>query len=236
LSLVAFGLSRDPWSALSACVLAGAMWTLTISTLYVSAQVALPDWVRGRGLAIFLTFIFGATTFASALWGQVAAARGVDVALFLAAAGAVIAIPLTSGGKLQTGLGVNLAPALHWRAPRVAFDIGWTQGPVLVTVKYRIDPPRRDQFLTALREIGQERKRDGAYAWGVFEELADQGRYTETYLIESWLELMHLHERVTNADRRVEDSVRNLLLDPPEVTHLIAPRRANRFDRINSAA
>ena len=236
LSLIAFGLSRDPWGLLLACVLAGAMWTLAISTLYVSAQVALPDWVRGRGLAIFLTFIFGATTFASAIWGQIAAIWGIDFSLYIAAAGAVFSVPLGWRSKLQTGLGVNLAPSLHWRAPRVALDIGWSQGPVLVTVKYHIDPRRRDEFLATLREIGLERKRDGAYAWGVFEELSEEGCYTETYLIESWLELMHLHERVTNADRRVEECVSTLLLRSPEITHLIAPRRSSGFDNVKSAA
>ncbi len=183
-ALVLFGLSNDAWSELLAGVLAGAMWTWAISALYVSAQVALPDWVRGRGLAIFLTFIFGATTFASAIWGQIASLRGVDVSLYIAAAGAVAAIPLSWGSKLQTGLGVNLAPSLHWRTPRVAFDIGWSQGPVLVTLRYRIEPQNRDKFLSAMREIGSERKRDGAFAWGVFEELAEEGRYTETFLIE----------------------------------------------------
>ena len=235
-AMVLFGLPFGPWLALVACLIAGAMWTLTISTLYVSAQVALPDWVRGRGLAIFLTVIFGATTFASALWGQIAALRGVDVALYIAAAGAVLAIPISWGSKLQTGLGENLAPSLHWRFPRVAFDIGWTQGPALVTLKYRIDPGRRDEFLAAMREIGDERKRDGAFAWGVFEELAAEGRYTETFLIESWLELMHLYERVTNADRRIEDCVRKMLTASPEISHFIAPRRAGRLDRVRRAA
>ena len=235
-ALVLFGLSSDPWSELLAGVLAGAMWTWAISGLYVSAQVALPDWVRGRGLAIFLTFIFGATTFASAIWGQIAALRGVDVSLYFAAVGAVAAVPLSWGSKLQTGLGVNLAPSLHWRTPRVAFDIGWSQGPVLVTVRYRIDPHNRDKFLAAMREIGSERKRDGAFAWGVFEELAEEGRYTETFLIESWLELMYLYERVTNADRRMEERVRQILTEPPKITHLIAPKRGHRAERVRPAA
>jgi predicted MFS family arabinose efflux permease len=235
-ALALFALARDPWTALTASALAGAMWTLTISTLYVSAQVALPDWVRGRGLAIFLTVIFGATTFASALWGQIAALRGVDVALYIAAGGALVVIPLAWGSKLQTGAGLNLEPAMHWRSPRVAFDVGWRQGPALVTIRYRIDPARRDEFLAAMREIGAERKRDGAYAWGVFEELASEGRFTETFLIESWLELMHLYERVTNADRRMEECVRTILLDKPEITHLISPRRAGKFERERSAA
>lgn len=52
----------------AALLLAGASWTVVLTKLYVSAQVALPDWARGRGLAIFLTFIFGATTAGSALW------------------------------------------------------------------------------------------------------------------------------------------------------------------------
>jgi predicted MFS family arabinose efflux permease len=215
-ALALFANAPTPAPAFAACVLAGAMWTLTISTLYVSAQVALPDWVRGRGLAIFLTFIFGATTFASAIWGQIAALRSVDIALYIAAAGALLAIPLSWGSKLQTGLGVNLEPSLHWRHPRVAFDVGWTQGPALVTINYQVAPADRAAFLLAMQEIGAERKRDGAYAWGVFEELAREGRFTETFLIESWLELMHLYERVTGADRSMEEHVRKLLQAPPE--------------------
>ena len=235
-ALVLFGLAREPWLALAAALLAGASWTLTISTLYVSAQVALPDWVRGRGLAIFLTFIFGATTFASAIWGQVAALQNVPVALYVAAGALVLAIPLSWGSKLQTGLGVNLAPSLHWRHPRVAFDIGWRQGPALVTIRYVVSPENRQAFLAAMQEIGAERKRDGAYAWGVFEELASEGRFVETFLIESWLELMHLYERVTDADRGMEEHVRQFLLEPPQITHLVAPRRASRFDKAKSAA
>ena len=94
----------------------------------------------------------------------------------------------------------------------------------------------RDKFLAAMREIGSERKRDGAFAWGVFEELAEEGRYTETFLIESWLELMYLYERVTNADRRMEERVRQLLTEPPKITHLVAPKRGRHFERVMPAA
>ena len=44
------------------------------------------------------------------------------------------------------------------------------QGPILVTVEYRIDPNDPAPFLAAMQEIGLERKRDGAYAWNVFED------------------------------------------------------------------
>ena len=228
-ALVLFGFSREPVVAISACLIAGASWTVIVTSLYVSAQVALPDWVRGRGLAILLAVIFGAMTVGSAAWGHVAGVESLRMAHFLAAGGAVLAIPLTWRWKLQTAVGIDLSPSMHWRAPVVTKRIDNNQGPVLVTVEYRVDAKHRADFLGALDELGEERKRDGAFAWGVFEDVADTGRFVETFLIESWLELMYQHERVTNADRVHEDQIRRLLSKSPKVTHLIASRRRRRL-------
>jgi len=228
LALLLFGLARDPVTAVCACVVAGASWTVVLTNLYVSAQVALPDWVRGRGLAIFLTVIFGATTVGSAVWGKIAGLEGLPIAHYAAAAGAVLAILLTWPWKLQAGVGLDLTPSMHWRAPVVSQKVENNQGPVLVTVDYRIDLKDRAAFLAALDEMGHERKRDGAYAWGLFEDTADVGRFVETFLIESWLELMHQHERVTNADRVLEDHIQRLLTAAPRVTHLVAFERRHR--------
>jgi MFS family permease len=235
-ALVLFGFARDPATSIVACLIAGASWTIALSVLYVSAQVALPDWVRGRGLAIFLTAIFGATTIGSAVWGQLAGMEGLAIAHFAAAAGAVVAIPLTWGWKLQTGAGLDLTPSMHWRAPVLALKIENNQGPVLVTVQYRVDAEKRAEFLSAVTEVGHERKRDGAFAWGVFEDTADTGRFVESFLIESWLELMHARERVTVADRMIEDHVRQLLSAAPEVSFLIASPRAHRSRRKQAPA
>ena len=43
-----------------------------------------------------------------------------------------------------------------------------------MTVEYRIDPANRPPFLAALDRLGRERRRDGAYRWGVFEDTAAQ--------------------------------------------------------------
>jgi predicted MFS family arabinose efflux permease len=238
LALVLFGLAQNAETAVAACFIAGVTWTLTLASLYVSAQVALPNWVRGRGLAIFLTIIFGASTVGSAVWGKIAGLEGLSSAQFLAAGGVLLAIPLTWRFKLQTGLGVDLYPSMHWPTPRVAQEIELKQGPVLVTVEYRINPKDRFAFLAAIEEVGRERKRDGAYAWGVFENIGAEGSFLEAFLIETWLELMHQHERVTNADRLLEDQVRGLLLASPRVSHLIAPKRIrrSRIHRLRTAA
>ncbi|HLW91225.1 MAG TPA: MFS transporter [Roseiarcus sp.] len=229
LALGLFAVAREPIVALCASAIAGASWTVALATLYVSAQVALPDWVRGRGLAVFLTVYFGAMTAGSAAWGEIAGFEGLSTALLIAAVGAIVAVPLTWRWKLQTAAGLDLTPAMHWRAPVFAVKVENDQGPILVTVEYRIEAKERTAFLEAIDEIGQERKRDGAFAWGVFEDAAVTGRYVETFLIESWLELRHLRERVTNADRMLEEQIRRLLISPPQVTFLVAAtERRNR--------
>src|SRR5208282_3441400 len=195
-ALVLFGLAREPITAICACLLGGASWTVVLTKLYVSAQVALPDWARGRGLAVFLTFIFGATTVGSPVSGKLAAMEGLPIAYCVAALGVVLGIPLTWRWKLQTGVGIDFSPAVHWRAPTVARKIENNQGPILAVVEYRVDAANRAEFLGAVDELGHARKRDGAYAWGVYEDVADVGRFVETFTIESWLELLHQRERV----------------------------------------
>jgi predicted MFS family arabinose efflux permease len=223
LAMLLYGLARDPVTALLASAIAGASWIAALATLSISAQVALPDWVRGRGLALYTTIFFGCLTLGSAAWGEVAAWVGLPTAHFLAAAGAVAALPLTWRWKLQTGAGLDMTPSMHWPAPITTQTIGDDRGPVLVTVEYRIRPQDREAFLEAIAKLEPERRRDGAYAWGVFEDAAEQGRIVETFLVESWIEHLRQHERITKADRIVQDAVQRFhLAGEPKVTHFIA--------------
>jgi hypothetical protein len=165
-------------------------------------------------------------------WGKLAGLEGLPIAHFVAAARILIAIPLTWQWKLQTGAALDLTPALHWRAPAVTLKVENNQGPVLVTVQYRVDAKDRAEFVSALDELRHQRKRDGAFAWGAFEDTIDGERFVETFLIESWLELQHALARVTNADCMQEEQIRPLLKNPPEVTYMIATPRTHRSWRV----
>jgi hypothetical protein len=103
-----FGISRDPILAVCAAVVAGASWTIVLVGLYVSALISLPDWVRARGLGIFLTVIFGSVTAGSLVWGQIAKTAGLPLALFAAAAAVLLMIPLTWRAKLRSVQGTDL--------------------------------------------------------------------------------------------------------------------------------
>ena len=100
-AMVLYGLARDPVTALLASFIAGASWIAALATLGVSAQVALPDWVRARGLALYTTVFFGCLTLGSAAWGVIAVRVGLADAHYLAAAGTVAATLLTWGGNCR---------------------------------------------------------------------------------------------------------------------------------------
>ncbi len=231
LALAMFAFAYDLGIALTACLVAGVAWVNVLTCLYTSAQNVLPDWVRGRGLAVFLTVIYGTMTLCSAAWGEIATKTGLPTALLIAAAGALAAIPLTWRWRLQQGAVVDLSPSQHWSMPQTREEIDNDRGPVLVKIQYRIDLKDRVAFLRALDDLGFERRRDGAFAWGIFEDAGDLGRYEEAYLIESWLELMHLRERVTNADRLLEDQIREMLIEPPRIEFLVAAEGGDEIQR-----
>jgi MFS family permease len=221
-ALILFGLAQQPLTAVLAALIAGISWIAVLATLNVSAQLALPEWVRGRGLAVYVTVFFGTMSLGSAVWGLIADRIGLPPAHYLAGAGIVLAIWLTRRWKLQTGPEADLAPSMHWPEPFLAAPVEDDAGPVLVTVEYHVGAEKRDAFLAAMRRVARERKRDGAYSWGLYEDTAHADRVLETFLVDSWLEHRRQHQRVTNADRMVEEHVRKLVRDEPRVTHYIA--------------
>jgi MFS family permease len=226
LSVLLFAFAREPVMALVACVLGGAAWIAAIATLNVSAQVALPAWVRGRGLAVFASVQFAGLALGSILWGQAAQSFGLSTAHMIAALALVAVLPLLRRWHVQTGAGLDLTPSLHWPTPVLAQAVEADRGPVLVTVEYVVASADRDAFRAAIARLAHERRRDGAYEWNLYEDAANPGTFVETFQVDSWLEHMRQHHRVTNADRVIQDAVQRFHAEgTPLVRHLIAAQR-----------
>src|SRR6185295_19092689 len=73
----------------------GGAWIAVMSSLNSGLQLALPNWVRARGLAYYLVVFQGAQALGGVLWGVVADATSVTVALLVAAA--VLAVGAVAG-------------------------------------------------------------------------------------------------------------------------------------------
>jgi hypothetical protein len=225
IALLLFAFARQAATAFAASATAGISWIVVLVTLNVSAQVALPEWVRGRGLSIYMTVMFGALTLGSAIWGKIAAWTGLPAAQVIAALGAAAAVPLLWRWRLETGAVLDLTPSRHWPEPVPLGEIALDRGPVLVTIEYRIKSGDRDGFLEAIGHLAGERRRDGAFAWEVFEDPEHDGLFVETFMLNSWAEHLRQHARVTDADRTMQEAVDRFQIDGfPKVTHLLAAR------------
>lgn len=214
-----------------AMLVCGLAWIAVLSSLQVAAQLALPNWVRSRGLAVFMATFMGSMALGGLFWGGVAQQSSITTALLVAAGGGVLAVGLTWRWKIGMVDGTDFSPSLHWPAPLVHDGVMPDSGPVMVTIVYRVVPAKRREFLAALGELGRRRKRDGAFAWGVMENTEAAHEFIEYFMIESWLEHLRQHERVTNADRVLQDSLRTLLVpdSEPVVSHYVAPAEPRDF-------
>jgi hypothetical protein len=111
---------------------------------------------------------------------------------------------------------------MHWPVPIVSQRIDDDRGPVLVTVEYHLAAATdRSVFLAAMARLAHERRRDGAYAWDMFEDTGEKGLFLETFRVESWVEHLRQHQRVTHADRVLQEQIHRLLDRPTVVKHLI---------------
>ena len=93
--LVALAGSDVLWVAVPVLLASGVAWVAVVATINVAAQMALPAWVRARGLSIFMVVFNGMMALGSATWGFVAGAVGIPLAL-VAAAVTLIAFDLAT--------------------------------------------------------------------------------------------------------------------------------------------
>jgi len=234
-ALVMAALSAAPpvWLALPLLLLLGAAWILALTTMAGAAQAILPNWVRGRALAVYQMVFNGALAAGSLLWGFVAQGLGTPQALLIAAVGLVLAA--LGMHRLRLPLGEDdLGPARHWPDPEMAEAVAHDRGPVMILIEYRIPAADRDAFLHAVHQLSEERLRDGAFSWGVMEDPADAELLTEWFLVESWAEHLRQHRRVHSADADLQREVVRFHAGeaPPRVRHLLGvglpPRQPTR--------
>lgn len=222
-TLLAFAMVDSQVVAVAASFVAGLSWIAVLTTLNASAQTALPGWVRARGLSIFITLFFGCMAFGSLIWGQVADAAGIQIALMGAALGAVIVVPLVRGAHLGTGDVLDLSASMHWPEPAELKDDAQDRGPVMILISYRVPLANRTAFLDLMRELSQARRRDGAYDWGMMEDTDDAERLVEYFFEANWRDHLRHHHRVTESDMQLQRRIGQLLTagSQPEVRHLL---------------
>ncbi len=213
------------WQMVPIMALSGIAWITVLSSLQVAAQLALPNWVRSRGLAVFMSVFMGAMALGSLIWGKLAALHGIGAALDVAAFGAVVAVLATRRWHISGADTLDFTPAMHWPCPPQSESLHHDRGPVLVTIEYDVKPDQVEHFLQHIAVLGKHRRQHGVFSWSVFEHTERPNQFIETFNDESWLAHLRQHERVPVAVHNIQQQIQSLLADgsQPRVTHYVAP-------------
>ncbi|MGZ4723336.1 MAG: MFS transporter [Ilumatobacteraceae bacterium] len=209
-AIVVEGTSRVTSITGLAMLLGGLAWATALTSTGVASFSALPEWVRARGMGLYMLVLSGAVALGSAGWGVLANASLTDAHL-VAAGGLVLSLASARRWHLGTvtGLDLRLVPTDD---PTVAMMPHPTDGPVLVTVAYEVPGDDVQAFAEAMRLVERHRRRTGAFRWGLFRDLANPHQFIETFVVESWGEHLRQHRRTTvNAEDRFLDPVRRYL-------------------------
>src|SRR6266704_3140759 len=227
----AVALARGPLVAGGGLFIGGMAWMGAMSTLSVAAQNAVPAWVRARALAVGLLAVQGSMALGSLLWGVVATHSDIPTALVAAAAMLLVGALASRRFALHGLSNLDLRPDPRWSLPETICQLDGDEGPVLVTLEYDVDPDQAEEFLRTVRRLERVRRRDGAIRWSVYRDTEDPNRWLEVFVVESWLEHLRQHERVTADDRALFEAAARFDRGGkgPRVRHHIAGRQAEQL-------
>ena len=201
-AVVAF--APNAWVAAPAMLIGGYAWIAVANSVTISAQLALPDWVRARGMSIYQMAIMGGTALGAFIWGQVAERTSVPASLALCSVSLLATVFFTRGRVLEGPAEEDLTPTHPWNEPVPAVPLEPGEGPVMVTLVYQIDPARSAEFEAIMAETRSARLRHGAVSWGLFEDLERPGRFVEYFACESWADYLRRFDRFTAQDERLQ--------------------------------
>lgn len=229
-AMLGLAYSTEVIAAVPAMLVIGFSWMTVFSSLTTAVQIALPGWVRARGLALHWVIYTSGFAMGSVIWGKIASVVDIPTALTFAAIGAIVGIIAAWRFEIGRHDTIDLSPSLNWTTPLESDPHEMDRGPIMVTVEYEIDARNQREFVRALRELKRVRQRNGAYMWEVLCDVNRPGIMVETFMVESLVEHLRQRERMTVADTVKRDIVRKFHIgkEPPKITRLLGLTRQKR--------
>jgi MFS family permease len=227
------GLGLFPTSlpaVLVALALVGTSWLGSFSTFNIAVQMSTAFWVQARVLALYQTIVFGTMALGSWIWGELAGSAGLEAAHL--AAGGLLLLGLTLHWWVPAPVdeAPDLQPA-HPPEPLPSLPDAVDSGPVMVQVEYAVGPADAPAFVADMDEVGHLRRRNGALRWRLFQDVADDTRWIEAFVLADWIEHQRLRRRMTRADAALEARAVSYHrgAEPPVRRYMVARRHDSRY-------
>ena len=211
-AMIVIGQSRWAAVTLLAHVLAGTVWTLGFANFNIAVQLSSPRWVTGRMLATYQTVAFAGVALGSWWWGEFASAQGVRESLTLA--GLAMLASLAAARWLPVAVAElgSLDPRARVAATPPSAAIHPASGPIVVTIEYRVPAENAAEFAAVINELGRLRRRDGARAWSVCQDIDATELWVERFESPTWMDYLRWRTRPTESDQAVRERVARLIV------------------------
>ena len=243
LSALAFvamiGIGQSRWASVTllAHVLAGSVWTLAFANFNIAVQLSSPRWVTGRMLATYQTIAFASMAIGSWWWGEFAHAMGLREALTTAGVASLLSLAAARWLPIAMEQLGSLDPRTRIELNPPSVEIHAASGPIVVVIEYRVPPGNAVEFAATINELGRIRRRDGARAWSICQDIDAIDLWIERFESPTWLDYLRWRTRPTQSDQAVRErlarlivgehgSVRRLVVRPPGAQPLGAPLAA----------
>ena len=217
------------WLAAVILIFLGINWVVIPTNFNTATQKSVPLWVKGRAISFYLTVLFGSFAIGGAIWGRVTThfanaidpSAGIHMSLLLGGLSMACLLALAWWFPLTINEGLDLSPA-HDRAPPELADLKPNgEGPVRITVQYRVPAHRGHAFGQLLGDLRRTRLRNGARAWRIDAADAAEGQtgFTESITFASWQEYARSFSRMTKWDAMLEGLTREYQVgtEPPRI-------------------
>ena len=216
----------NAWVAVPAMFFGGMAWITVANSLSVSAQLALPDWVRARGMSTYQMAIMGASAIGAALWGQVATVTSLKLSLAIAAVSGTLLMLAAMRWVTDVSGEDDVRPAQAGWAAGPPAEAPQEDGRVVITVEYLIDPSRAAAFHIVMQQTRRARLGQGAIGWELLHDIAQPERYVEQIVDESWTDHLRRFNRATAADMALRERrlAFHLGESPPVITRFVVRR------------
>lgn len=187
--------SRSIVVSIFAMFVAGAAWTIVLSTIQSVFQLLAPDWVRARALSIYSLAFFGMMTVGTVLTGMLAAVFSPTSALILNSAALVLlAVFVLRGGPIERDDGSGLEPI--GTRPTVGHPDVESNERVLVANVWTVDRDRVFEFVAVMDELQRIRLRTGAFRWTLYRDVVHPLKFTEVFELRTWEQHLQQHRHL----------------------------------------
>jgi hypothetical protein len=226
LSISSVGVVLVPniWLAVPVMVMAGMSWFCVGNTLSTASQLSLPNWIRARGMSFYQMSLMGGSALGAFIWGKITSSQNVTVSISISAIFGLRALILIMKHKVNSHEVEDLSPVCPIERPHPEREIDLNEGPVMISVEYKIHQDHTDQFKTLMEKTRKSRLKQGALSWSLFEDAEHAGKFLEYFVFDTWADYLRRFDRFTADDLTMQEERHRLHIDssPPRLTRRIA--------------